>query len=158
MSRKVPSVSGAVVDLAESLNERVRVEFDALAQRVEQQREQVDRLRGLADQLEEQTARDEHLLQELAAVLGRSAQMRIEDLSPRLRGRRLQEVAVEILHSHWGAGRDIHYREWYDLVQAEGYKVGGKDPLATFLAQVHRAPGVERLGSRSGRYRLLAAA
>lgn len=137
-----------------SVTEHLRAEFDALAGRVQQQREQADRLRGLADQLEEQTAHDEHLLQELAAVLGLSAQLRLEDLSPRLRGRRLQEVAVEILRSRWGAKQDIHYREWYHLVQAEGHTIGGKDPVATFLAQVHRAPGVERLGSRTGRYRL----
>jgi hypothetical protein len=136
----------------------LRGEFDLLAGRVHQQREQVDRLRGLADQLEEQTVRDEHLLQELAGVLGLSAQLRLEDLSPRLRGQRLQEVALEILRKQWGADRDIHYREWYDLVEAEGYKVGGKDPLATFLAQVHRAPGVVRLGRRTGRYQLSAVA
>lgn len=142
----------------ESVSERLRDEFDNLAQRVRQQRDQADRLRGLADQLEEQTARDEHLLQELSAVLGLSAQLRLEDLSSRLRGRRLQEVAMEILRSRWGVDREIHYREWFDLVQAEGHKIGGKDPLATFLAQVHRAPGVERLGSRTGRYRLRAVA
>jgi len=140
------------------VSDHLRTEFDALASRVRQQREQADRLRGLADQLEEQTGRDEHLLHELAAVLGLSSQLRIEDLSPRLRGRRLQEVAVEILRSGWGADREIHYRDWYDLVQAQGHKIGGKDPIATFLAQVHRAPGVERLGSRTGRYRLTAVA
>lgn len=141
-----------------SVSEHLLGEFDSLARRVEQQREQVERLRGLAEQLEEQTVRDEHLLDELAAVLGLSAQLRIEDLSPRLRGRRLQEVAVEVLRRRWGADRDIHYREWYDLIQGEGHKVGGKDPVATFLAQVHRAPGVERLGKRTGRYRLRAVA
>ena len=140
------------------MSQHLRGEFDLLASRVRQQREQFDRLRALADQLEEQTARDEHLLQELAAVLGLSAQLRIDDLSPRLRGQRLQEVALEILRKRWGADRQIHYREWYDLVQAEGHKIGGKDPVATFLAQVHRAPGIERLGRRTGRYQLRAVA
>lgn len=90
-------------------------------------------------------------------MLGLSAQLRIEDLSPRLRGQRLQEVALAVLKTDWGADRDIHYREWFDLVQAKGHRVGGKDPLATFLSQVNRAPGVEGLGRRSGRYRLVAA-
>jgi hypothetical protein len=140
-----------------TLSDHLRAEFEQLASRVSQQREQADRLRALAGQLEDQTARDEHLLRELGAVLGLSAQMRIEDLSPRLRGQRLQEVALEVLRTHWGADREIHYREWYDLLQSKGHRIGGKDPLATFLAQVHRAPGVERLGSRTGRYRLRAA-
>ena len=90
----------------------------------------------------------------MSGALGLSAQLRIEDLSPRLRGQRLQEVAVEVLRTIWGAERDIHYREWFDLVRSEGHRVGGKDPLATFLAQIHRAPDIESLGGRSGRYRL----
>lgn len=139
-------------DLASSLHG----EFELLAQRVAQQREQADRLRALADQVDERTVRDEHLLEEMAAALGLSAQLRIDDLSPRLRGRRLQEVAIEVLRSRHGFDQDIHYREWYELVTAEGHKVGGKDPLATFLAQIHRAPGIEPIGKRSGRYRLVA--
>jgi hypothetical protein len=140
-------------DLASSL----RVEFELLAQRVSQQREQTERLRQLADQVEERTASDEHLLEEMAGALGLSAQLRIEDLSSRLRGQRLQEVAVEVLRTSWDVERDIHYREWFDLVRAEGHRVGGKDPLATFLAQVHRAPDIESLGGRSGRFRLASA-
>lgn len=144
------STSPAVGTVRECLAQ----EFGVLTRRVRQQREQADRLRLLANQLEEQTARDEHLLEELAAVLGLSAQLRIDDLSSRLRGRRLQEVAVQILGARWGVDREIHYKEWFDLVQAEGHRVGGKDPVATFLAQIHRAPGIERLGSRTGLYRL----
>lgn len=139
-------------DLASSL----RGEFELLAQRVQQQREQTERLRILADEVEERTARDEHLLEEMAGVLGVSTQLRIEELSPRLRGQRLQEVAVQVLRTNWGAGRDIHYRDWFELVRAEGHKIGGRDPLATFLAQVHRTPAVESVGRRSGRFRLLA--
>jgi hypothetical protein len=142
---------------AESLEGRLREEYELLAARVADQRAQSDRLRGLAEQLEERTQRDEHLLEELAATLGVSAQLRIESLSPTLRGQRLQEVAVEILRTKWAPGRDIHYKQWFALVQEEGHRVGGKDPLGTFLSQVHRAPQVERTGPRTGRYRLAAA-
>jgi hypothetical protein len=137
------------------LKSSLRSEFELLSKRVVQQQEQAERLRQLADQVEEQTGRDEHLLAEMASALGLSAQLRIDDLSARLRGQRLREVAVEVLETQWGADRDIHYREWFDLVQAEGYKIGGKDPLATFLSQVHRADEVEGMGHRSGRYRLV---
>ncbi len=127
-----------------------------LLARVEAQREQSDRLRALADALEDRTRRDEHLLEELAGALGLASQLRIEELSPRLRGQRLREVAVEVLKAEWGANRAIHYRAWYELLVAQGHKVGGKDPVATFLAQVHRAPGVESVGRRSGKYLLAA--
>ncbi len=136
------------------LESNLRGEYELLLVRVEQQREQADRLRALADRLEERTQRDEHLLEELAGVLGIASQLRIEDLSPRLRGQRLQEVALEVLQTSWGADREIHYRAWYDLVVEQGHKVGGKDPVATFLAQIHRAPGVESTGRRTGRYKL----
>jgi hypothetical protein len=43
-------------------------------------------------------------------------------------------------------------------VVSAGHDVGGKDPLATFLAQVNRADGVESLGRRSGLYQLRAVA
>ncbi|HEX7289536.1 MAG TPA: hypothetical protein VF250_00290 [Conexibacter sp.] len=145
-----------MIAAAESLEGRLHTEYERLAARVEDQRAQADRLRGLADQLEERTQRDEHLLEELAAALGVSTQLRIESLSPMLRGQRLQEVAVGILRTKWEPGREIHYKQWFALVQEEGHRVGGKDPLATFLSQVHRAPEVERTGPRTGRYRLAA--
>jgi hypothetical protein len=141
---------GARGDLESSL----RGEYEMLLARVEAQRGQSDRLRGLADALEERTRRDEHLLEELAGALGIASQLRIEELSPRLRGQRLQEVAVEVLEAEWGTNREIHYRAWYELLVAHGHKVGGKDPVATFLAQVHRAPGVVKVGRRSGKYLL----
>lgn len=143
---------GAQGDFESSL----QTEYQLLVVRVEQQRAQADRLRALAEQLEDRTQRDEHLLEELAGALGVASQLRIEELSPRLRGQRLQEVALEVLRATWGQDREIHYRTRYDLVVERGHKVGGKDPLATFLAQIHRAPGVVSSGRRSGRYRLAA--
>jgi hypothetical protein len=144
---------GTGQDLAGNL----RTEFELLAERVRHQREQTERLRVVADELEDRTAADERLLEQLAGVVGLSAQLCIDDLSPRLRGQRLQRVAVEVLRRNSDAGREIHYREWFDLVRADGHRVGGRDPLATFLAQVHRAPQVQSMGGRSGRFRLLAA-
>ncbi len=126
-----------------------------LAQVVEQ-RDRAERLRALADRLEENAARDEHLLGELSALLGRDAQLRLEDLDPRLRGQRLREVAVEVLRREVGPGQPIHYKQWYGLLKAAGHKVGGRDPVATFLAQVHRAAAVEPVGRRTGRFRLIA--
>lgn len=128
---------------------------ELLAQVVEQ-RERADRLRLLADQMQANAERDEHLLGELEALLGKDPQLRLEELDHRLRGQRLREVAIEVLKREVGPGRLIHYKQWYELLVASGYRVRGRDPVATFLAQVHRAEGIERVGHRSGRYRLIA--
>jgi hypothetical protein len=134
----------------------IEAEFTAVATRVLEQRERAERVRALADQLEENAARDEHLLGELVALLGREAQLRLEDLDPRLRGQRLREVALEILRREVGPGAPIHYKQWYDLLIAAGHRVGGRDPVATFLAQIHRCTEVEHTGGRTGRFRLVA--
>jgi len=134
----------------------IEAEYAALAAQVIEQRERADRLRILADQLNENAARDEYLLAELAALLGRDSQMRLEDLDQRLRGQRLREVAMEILRRDVGPGAAIHYKKWYGLLLAAGHKVGGRDPIATFLTQVHRCDDVERIGQRTGRFQLIA--
>ncbi len=131
-------------------------EYRALAAQVREQRERADRLRALADRLEDNATRDEHLLAELEAILGRDPQMRLEDLDERLRGQRLREVAVEVLRREVGPGAPIHYRQWYDLLLTAGHSVGGRNPVATFLAQIHRSEHVERLGQRTGRFQLVA--
>ncbi len=141
---------------SETQTDPVEAEYANLLSQVVGQRERADQLRMLADRLEDNASRDEHLLGELAALLGRDAQLRLEDLDPRLKGQRLREVAVEILSREVGPGRPIHYKQWYGLLNAAGHKVGGRDPLATFLAQVHRAPNVKSVGRRSGRFQLVA--
>ncbi len=98
--------------------------------------------------------RDRSLLAELEQALGRAVQLSIDDLDGRLRGQRLLDVAIKLLEEKLGRGQEIHYREWFQLLQEHGYRVGGKDPLATFLAQINRSEAVESLGKRTGRYRL----
>jgi hypothetical protein len=44
----------------------------------------------------------------------------------------------------------VHYRDWFDWVADGGFRVAGRDPLATFLAQVTRAPGVRRARAATG--------
>jgi hypothetical protein len=51
----------------------------------------------------------------------------------------------------------VHYREWYDLLVRDGHRIAGKDPVATFLAELSRAPEVEKVGRRTGLYKLAAA-
>jgi hypothetical protein len=134
----------------------IEAEYAAVFARVTEQRERAEQVRALAEQLEENASRDERLLVELAALIGRDAQLRLEDLDQRLRGQRLREVALEILSREVGPGAPIHYKDWYGLLLAAGHKVGGRNPVATFLAQVHRCERVESIGQRTGRFQLAA--
>jgi hypothetical protein len=52
----------------------------------------------------------------------------------------------------------VHYKQWLELVVREGHRIGGQDSIATFLTEVARVSTVERVGKRSGLYRLVAAA
>jgi regulator of replication initiation timing len=129
----------------------------ALIERLEREREQLERLRSIASNLTESLAHGEAMLDEIDSVLGRNPQLRLEEADVRLRGRRLEEVAVEVLSSERGAEAEVHYREWYELLRGQGHLVAGKEPMNTFLSQINRSASVERVGRRTGRYRLRAA-
>jgi hypothetical protein len=140
------------------LEEELSRQYDELAARLVQHRERAELLQHLADQARDQADSDERLLEELAAGLGRACQLRIEQLDRRLRGQRLQEIAIEILAGRLQPGQTIHYRQWFAWVEEEGFKVAGKDPFATFLGQIARSPRVVSAGRRSGLYSLREAA
>jgi hypothetical protein len=140
------------------LEEELARQYDELAGRLARNRERAELLQQLADQARQQADSEERLLEELAAGLGRACQLRIEQLDRRLRGQRLQEIAIEILASRLRPGEEIHYRQWFSWVEEEGFKIGGKDPLATFLGQINRSPRVVPVGRRSGLYMLSEAA
>ena len=80
------------------------------------------------------------------------------EMSEELRGERLREVAIQIIRERAGNGEPIHYRVWYDALVEAGYRVVGKEPLAVFLTQVSRIDRVEKVGRRTGLYRLRLAA
>jgi hypothetical protein len=71
-----------------------------------------------------------------------------------LHGARLAEIIRDVGLTVAGDRWPIHYRDWFALVERSGYRVGGRDPLATFLTALTRAEGVESVGARSGLYRL----
>ena len=148
---------GRGAEVEECASDELIEECRAMATRVREARERADRLRALAEHSEAQAVRDEELLAELEAVLGLSDQLRLENLDPRLGGQRLEQIAVELLRQQREFGATIHYREWFALIRKAGYQVTGKDPLATFLAQLRRSEDVEAVGRRTGLYRLRAA-
>jgi hypothetical protein len=142
------------VELADPTEVAVAQEYLALKRRVEEARERANRLRDLAQHLDERASQDERALAELEGVLGLADQLRIEQLDQKLGGRRLEEIAVAVLARETTPGQTVHYRDWYALLCAAGYRVNGRDPLASFLAQINRSAKVESLGGRTGRYRL----
>jgi len=52
-------------------------------------------------------------------------------------------------------GEGLDEEKWFDLLTAAGFRVAGRDPIATFLTQVGRANEVESVRPRSGLYRRL---
>jgi len=98
------------------------------------------------------------VIRELGELLEIEDQLSLTQLSDELRGQRLREVAAAVLWRHHRAGDIVHYKEWFQLVVTEGHQIGGKNPVATFLTQVARVDTVERVGRRSGLYRLIDAA
>jgi hypothetical protein len=111
----------------------------------------------VAEQVDRDLASAERLLRQMDEVLGLAPQLAIEDLAGEIRGQRLREVAVDVLRQRRGVGVVIHYTDWLELVVREGVQVGGKNPTATFLTQIAKAPQVESVRPRSGLYRLRAA-
>lgn len=146
-----------MADVSEKLRKAARAERGLVAGRVEELREQAHRVRELADAVEHDLAHNVRLLRQLDEILGVAPQLSITDDDETLRGQRLRDVAVQVLKRHKGEAVAVHYREWYELVVHDGHRVAGKDPVATFLTQVSRAPEIEPVGRRSGLYRLRAA-
>jgi hypothetical protein len=68
-----------------------------------------------------------------------------------LRGPAIRQAAVRVLLDHPERPEALHYRRWYELLTAAGFKVAGKDPLAVFLTQLNRSPVVTH-GTQTGVY------
>jgi hypothetical protein len=147
-----PSESG-LVSRSDHLVEQER---QNLLRRIHELRQRSALHREVLEHLEQQLAHEERILGEIEVLSDRRPQLRLERLDRQLKGRRLQEVAVEVLRRQIGHDQAVHYREWFALLRAEGYEVSGRDPVNSFLTGIGRAPGVERVGSRTGLYRVIA--
>jgi hypothetical protein len=128
-----------------------------LLARYEECRAKSDHHAALADEAAREAERYARTIRELGEILGIEDQLSIINLCDDLRGERLREIATEVIWRHFRAGDVVHYKEWFQLVVSDGHRIGGKDPNATFLTQVARVDSVERVGKRSGLYRLVAA-
>lgn len=67
-------------------------------------------------------------------------------------GQEIARAAVECAIDH---GRsELGYREWFQLFRSDGYIIESADPLAVFLTALTRSDRVERVGERTGVYRI----
>jgi len=136
--------------------EAERGELQETRQQLLSKREEVlVRLRALDDALAEVRDR-ETLLDRLAPAtatnVGKVEPSEASEARELLRGPTIRETAVRVLTVR-GSVEAIHYREWFELLDAAGYRVAGKDPLAVFLTQISRSP-VVRKGTQAGVYEL----
>jgi hypothetical protein len=143
----------AVAHLSEHVQEAIERERAIVAGRLGALREQSTRLHELVDNVDADVEETARLLRRMDEMLGIAPQLSLE-AHGELRGQKLQEIAVELLRQKKGAGVTVHYKDWYALLTEDGLRVGGRDPLATFLTQIGRAAEVESVRARSGLYRL----
>lgn len=143
-----------VSSLTDASRRVIERERETAATRVEQLSRDAKALHSLAAEVDEELRKSRRTLQHAEELLGLAPEIPIENLDGELRGRRLKEIAIDLLRAHKGELAEIHYRDWLSLVQSKGIRVGGKDPAATFLAQIAGAPEIESVRPRSGLYRL----
>lgn len=120
--------------------------------------ERAEHFEASAAEAREEVESLSRLIRDLEEMLGIAPQIALCEIDEELRGERLREVALDILREKAGDGTPIHYREWFAALSEAGFRIVGKDPLASFLTQVSRIDRVERVGSRTGLYRLRLAA
>lgn len=144
-----------VIDLSDHVRAAVAGEREIVVERLTALRAQAERMHAVVAELDGAVREQARLLRHMDEMLGLSPQLSLE-AHGELRGQRLREIAVDLLRQEKGIGTIVHYRDWYALLRDAGLRVAGKDPLATFLTQVARAPGVESVKPRSGLYRLRA--
>jgi hypothetical protein len=147
----------APIALSPGFKASAAAERVALLERYEECRARSEEFAALADEAAREAERYAKTIRELGEILELEDQLSIVALSEELRGERLRDIATDVLWRHFRAGDVVHYKRWFDLVVADGYRIGGRNPAATFLTQVARVESVERVGRRSGLYKLLAA-
>lgn len=138
--------------------EAAKAERDLLAERLRDAQERVEHFETLAEEAQREVKTLAHRIRAVEEVAGLAPQMAICEISEELRGERLREVALDVLRELSAFGDPVHYRAWFDALVEAGFRVSGRDPLATFLTQITRIDKVESVGRRSGLYRLRIAA
>lgn len=135
-----------------------QAERDRFAALLAEAQDRVEHFEALAAEAREEMRSLADSVRAIEEVAGIAPQLAMCAISEELRGERLREVAVEVLQRLAASGDPVHYRVWFDALVESGYRISGRDPLATFLTQVRRIERVQSVGRRSGLYRLRIAA
>ena len=135
-----------------------RVERELLGSRLAEAQERVEHFETLAAEAREEAKSLADSIRAIEEVASLAPQLAMCEISEELRGERLREVALEVLQRLSATGDPVHYRIWFEALVQAGFRVSGRDPLATFLTQITRIDNVESVGRRSGLYRLRIAA
>jgi hypothetical protein len=144
--------------LSDSFIAAAKAEREQLDKQLAEALERIEHFEALAINARTEAESLARLIRDLEEVLGIAPQIAICEIDEELRGERLREVALSVLREKAGDGTPIHYRDWFEALTEAGYRVVGRDPLASFLTQVSRIDRVQKVGRRSGLYRLRVAA
>jgi len=133
----------------ERLERRINALEEELASHTHAANEIRERLTVLA-QVSDQPNLDEALAASDAAkdATNRNGNLRLVDRNRYLRGADIRIHAVRVLAARTNPSAPIHYTDWYELLQHQGYEIAGRDPLASFLTQIGRSPLVVRTSER----------
>jgi hypothetical protein len=147
-----------VVSASSDFLSAAQVERDRLATQLVEAEERIDHFERLATEARDEAKTLVESIRAIEEVAGLAPQLAMCNVSEELRGERLREVALDVLRRLSASGDPVHYRIWFGALVESGFRVSGRDPLATFLTQITRIDQVESVGRRSGLYRLRVAA
>ena len=112
--------------LSDEFKETATLERDRLLSRYEACLAHKEQHVALADEAAREADRLARTIREIGELLGIEDQLSITELHDELRGERLREVAAKVVWQHFNEGDVVHYRQWFDLVVAEGHRIGGQ--------------------------------
>src|SRR6266511_6272170 len=104
------------VSLSEHVRKTVEQERKVVEARLAALQDQSRRLKELAETVNADVEETARLLRSIDEMLGLSPQLSIDSMHGELRGRKLQEIAIELLRQKREPGTVIHYREWFELL------------------------------------------
>jgi chromosome segregation ATPase len=155
MKRSPTQPSRRLLAAAAAERAEIQKQREALAARRHALQAQIDDLDAEIAELEERTV----LLDRLAGAAEPSDDTITEKTATAptdkivLRGPAIRRAAAGVLLSDARRLRAMHYRDWFAMLEQNGYTVAGKDPVAVFLTQLSRSPVIHR-GTQSGIYEI----
>ncbi len=118
--------------LSEHVRETVEQEREVVAARLAALQDQSRRLHQLVAGIDADVEETARLLRSIDEMLGLAPQLSIDSTQGELRGRKVQEIAVDLLRQKRGVDTVIHYKEWFELLGEAGLNVAGRTRSRAF--------------------------